>query len=400
MNSLACKNIFDDISLFCLCVFVFILPVAHTETIRAFTFGIPVGIWLIRMLLKKRLLIRHTPLDLPILLFTLIAALSLLTAVDFSYSLDELFGDWILGVLLFYLVANTVRPEQMKYILGALLLGNGLMVGYGIADFFYHGGTVFSYHIRAESLHSGFGPFSAYLVTVSPYLLLSLFWVERRSYRWGLILLILLNLLALYLTFARAAWGAVGILFIWAGWRHLPRKIFLFGGAVMLIMIVLAIPQGVWKHYAPLLHAPAGKTHLETGEARWELLKFTFGQIAENPFQMLGYGRRSFVKKYGDFYLKYKGALLWHAHNTFLNFALQTGIQGLVFFCFLIYKLLGVLYKEAREIKFPGSRYFLQATFWMVLVFFMRNLFDDFFVDDSALLFWYLSGVAMSIKEG
>jgi hypothetical protein len=58
------------------------------------------------------------------------------------------------------------------------------------------------------------------------------------------------------------------------------------------------------------------------------LTKFSLEKIGKNPFQMLGFGQRSFVKKYKDFYLKYKGAQLWHAHNTFLNISLQTGLQG------------------------------------------------------------------------
>jgi hypothetical protein len=36
----------------------------------------------------------------------------------------------------------------------------------------------------------------------------------------------------------------------------------------------------------------------------------------------------------------------------------------------------------------------------MVISFFGRNLWDDFFVDDSALLFWLLSGAAVALEKG
>jgi O-antigen ligase len=91
--------------------------------------------------------------------------------------------------------------------------------------------------------------------------------------------------------------------------------------------------------------------------------------------------------------------MLWHAHNTFLNVAFQTGIQGLVIFCFLIYKLIRVLYNGAQAAKFPKQRYFLQATFMMTVAFFARNLFDDFFIDDSAMLFWFLIGLAITQRK-
>jgi hypothetical protein len=36
----------------------------------------------------------------------------------------------------------------------------------------------------------------------------------------------------------------------------------------------------------------------------------------------------------------------------------------------------------------------------MIITFFVRNLSDDFFVDDSALLFWFLSGAVLAIGKG
>jgi hypothetical protein len=126
----------DHLILFCLCVLVIFLPIAHTETIRAFTLGIPAGLWIIKAVLCRRWLFTRTAVDLPILLFTLVAGLSVITAVDPRYSFQEFIGEWIIGVFLFYMVVNNVQPERIKYILGALLLGNMLMVGYGIFDFF------------------------------------------------------------------------------------------------------------------------------------------------------------------------------------------------------------------------------------------------------------------------
>jgi O-antigen ligase len=126
-------------------------------------------------------------------------------------------------------------------------------------------------------------------------------------------------------------------------------------------------------------------------------LKFTGEKIIENPFQMLGFGRRSFVKKYREFFLKYSGAQLWHAHNTFLNLALQTGIQGLIIFSLLIYILLRSTYAGFKRSGSLWPKYYLFGTFMMIITFFVRNLSDDFFVDDSALLFWLLAGMAMGI---
>ena len=118
---------------------------------------------------------------------------------------------------------------------------------------------------------------------------------------------------------------------------------------------------------------------------------------------MLGYGRRSFVKKYENFNRKYEeqypGSQLWHAHNTFLDTALETGIQGLIFFVFLLYRLLKFTYVSAESENRLLLKFYFSATFLMVISFFIGNLFDDSFIDDSALLFWFLSGMAIAFDE-
>ena len=112
---------------------------------------------------------------------------------------------------------------------------------------------------------------------------------------------------------------------------------------------------------------------------------------------MIGFGRRSFAKQYKEFVNKYGD---WHAHNTFLNIALQTGLQGLIFFCFLLYRLLKYCHEKAKLEGDSLRKFYFTATFMMVITFFVRNLSDDFFIDDSALLFWFLSGIVFAIGNG
>ncbi len=389
----------DNFILLCFCVLVIFLPIRETESIRSLSFGIPLGLWVIKMLITRKWLFTRTPLDIPILLFTIVAGLSLITAVDFKYSLEEYTGEWLTGVVLFYLVSNNFREEQLKYLLGALLLGNLLMVSYGICDFFHRGGALLTYQIRAGSLHSGFGTFATYLITILPYLLIAVFIVRKALNRLSLLCLLLLNFFALYLTHSRGSWIAAAILLLLAGWRFLPKKILIFSMASAAVLFFFFAPQTIIKHHAGVISSGAPPTSIETGQARWELTKFCLQKIKENPFQMIGFGRRSFVKKYQDFYLQYKGALLWHAHNTFLDIALQTGIQGLAFFGFLLYKLLKFNYISAEIESSPWRKLYFLGTFMMVITFFVRNISDDFFIDDSALLFWFLSGASVSLRR-
>ena len=400
MNSEKIIQGFDHLILTGLCVLIFFLPIAHTETIRAFSFGIPLALWFLKMAVQKRWLFKRTPLDLPIFLFTAVAALSLITAVDFHYSLEEFTGEWVTGIALFYLLVNNFREEGLKYFLGAILLGNLVMVVYGNYDFFRQGGSLVDYQVRASSLHYIAGALATYLITVLPYLLLAVLIYPNLTTRLALFFLALLNFFTLYLTHVRGAWIAAAVIGFLICGKFYSRKMALAlvtGGALFILFLA---PEKILTHHAPLESQGSHESRIATGLARWEVLKFSFDRIGENPFKMLGFGRRSFVKQYGEFYEKYKGALLWHAHNTFINLILQTGVQGLVFFLFLVYKILKFTYGRAELEKEPLKKVFLFATFFMLISFFMRNLSDDFFADDGALLFWMLSGTALSFQKG
>ncbi len=389
----------DRLILCFLCILVFFLPIAHTETIRAISMGIPAGLWIIKSILSRRFLFTSTSVSLPILLFTLVAGMSVLTAVDPRYSLQEFIGEWLTGLFLFYLTVNNVRQDHMKYILGALLLANLVMVTYGLYDFFRAGGQFFGYQIRAKSLHSGFGTFSTYLVTAIPYLLTAFFLIKRPLHRWLLLILLALNYSSLYLTHSRGAWIPGALLLLLAGWKFTSRNVFLPILLTAGVCLLVLSPPTVFWHTTPVHGpgAPAGK--IETANVRWEAVKFSMNQIAEHPFRMIGFGRRSFVKEFQDFYLKYEGSLIWHAHNTFLNLALQTGIQGFALFCLLLYGLIKHFYARVKQQEPVHLLFFTQATLWMIIAFLIRNLSDDFFVDDSALLFWFLVGAGMAIDK-
>jgi O-antigen ligase len=390
----------DSVILAGFCVLIFILPIAHTESIRAFSIGIPMAFWLLKMALQRRWLFVRTPLDVPILLFTAVAALSLLTAVDFRYSFEEFTGEWLFGVALFYLLANNFRREWLPYLLGALLIGNLVMVLYGSYEFFRQGGVLSDYQVRARSLHNIAGALATYLITVLPYFFVALFFYSGARRRTLLFFVVLLNLFTLYLTHVRGGWIVALLTAAAVCAKFFSRRgalALIAGGALFALWV---LPSGVLVHHATLGKPGYPEGRIATEQARWEVMSFSWERIRENPFRMLGFGRGSFARQYPEFKEKYKGALLWHAHNTFLNLNLQTGLQGLVIFLFLVYKLLKFTYRSAESEREPLGRAFLFATFFMIGAFFVRNLMDDFFVDDAALLFWTLSGAAVAVKKG
>ncbi|MFH1033194.1 MAG: O-antigen ligase family protein [Pseudomonadota bacterium] len=345
--------------------------------------------------------LKATPLWLPLALYALMAVLSLFTAVDWHYTLRELRAEVLKGLLMYYAAAHFVFHERhLSQCWSALALCAGIMAVAGLVLFVNYGGSPHSPFVRAGSLHSGYGAYGTYLVQVWPYLLLAPLAFPQRRWRPVWILLIALNALTAYLTFSRACWTALvlelGLCILILG-RHRLRN------ALIVALVCLGILGGLFL-------AP-GSRHGETWHKLWDkpqevggtagdllaLWRFSLSQLGEHPFRAIGLGRHSFSKAYKDFRQKHQ-PLLWHAHNAFLDQALQLGVQGLAALVAIMLTVVVVLWPHAPPARGQVAGLFSAATAVMVLGFCLRNMFDDFFVDDNSLFFWLLTGLAMGAR--
>ena len=380
-------------------LFLFALPLAYITAVREILLGAAVFFWLAAMVIQRRVLIGRTPLDLPLAGLVAVAVLSLVWAVNPAYTFKEIRGELLKGLLVFYLAVYAGRSaERLQPTWLVLLIGNLLLVLYAFWDFGQSGGDWSDYYIRARSLHSGYGSFGTYLVTVLPYLLVLMVFPLGKWARVGLAVLLAGNFVGLYITFGRAMWLAAGLEVVLLGWLLNQRKVLL----VLLVVggiAILALPRTVWFHGERLPVGAGGAVPAVGGTAGdlVDIWKLAVRHIQDNPFQGIGFGRHSFSEAFTDFRRQHQ-PLLWHAHNTLLNITFQTGIQGLL----VLLWVLGVLVKQTlRPPPQTGvslNELFILATGVMVIGFFVRNFFDDFFVDDNALLFWFLTGTAFGVR--
>jgi len=381
-----------------LILLLFSLPMAYITAVREIALGLAVLFWLIAAVLNRRILIPKTPLDWPLLAWVGVALLSLLWAVNPAYSFKEIKGEIIKGLLVFYLVCYGLnREDRLKQILLTLIVSNLLMLFWAIWFFYNEGGLLNDFTVRASSLHSGYGALGTYLVTIFPYFLVGCFSPLLKPYRWVLWGLVLANLFCIYITFGRAMWLATALETVVVGFFFLRKRtalILIFG---LLLFLVLFIPKTVWFHNERLPSAPgiSSQTVGGTGGDLIDVWRLSFSHLMDRPLQGIGFGRNSFSEFFKDFRAQHQ-PLLWHAHNTFLNLYFQTGLQGLIVFLWLVWSTLYALFQRSKEGVSSWSGMFSLAGAIMVLGFFSRNFFDDFYVDDNALLFWYLVGAGLS----
>lgn len=341
---------------------------------------------------------RATPLALPLILYAATAVMSLLTAVDFHYTLRELRAEVLKGALLFYAGAHFVQHERhLVQAWSALLLGAGVMSLAGVVLYFTAGGNPLETFVRAGSLHNGYGSFGTYLVTVWPYLLLAPLAFDQKRWRPWLAALVLCAAASGYLTYSRATWlgMVVGLaLCLLVVGRNRLRNGLLAALASLLLLTGLFLAPGSshGERWAKLFYEPEAVGG--TAGDLFALWSHSIEELQEQPFRGIGLGRHSFSKAYREFREAHQ-PLLWHAHNMFFDLALQLGLQGLAAVLLIMVSLVALLWPRSPPGRGEPLRLFGAATAIMVVGFAVRNFFDDFFVDDSSQLFWLLAGLAL-----
>lgn len=389
-----------------LALLTFILPIAGVTSVRDPLILGAALCWLIRMKLTGDRRLFRTPLDWPLGLLILTGLISIITSIDPWYTASEIRGEMLKGVLLFYLAVNAVRTvDRAAVLLFALLAGIAVMDVYGVVHFFLRGGSLVYRGMYAEpSLHQGIQEFGTYLVQTGPYLACTLLGLKSRRARTALLALASLHVLSVYITFNRMALlGLVvqAFLFVWfmgANWKTVAG-----GLAAMILVVGLALPRpifltgdkadtGDYKIFGVGIDGFKGD--------RVEIWKPGLKYLTEHPFTPVGYGRRNYVKKFPE--VQRMNPAHWHAHNTFLNLAVQLGLQGLFAFLLVLVQIFRGLWpgrgrlktwRQARPVQLA-----LLAAWIMTAGFLVRNLMDDLFNNDAALLFWLMIGVSFSLK--
>ncbi len=344
---------------------------------------------------------RATALWLPLGLYALTAVASLFTAVDFHYTLKELRTEVLKGVVMYYAAAHLVYEEShLRQVWAAIMVGSGVMALAAIYLFHTYGGSPLEPFVRAGSLHSGYGSYGTYLVEVWPYLMLFGLALGPRRWRWIWIPLVLVNAIGAYLTFSRAVWLAMVTqtgLCILVVTHHRLRNACLVAVAGLLVLGVLFLSPG--SHHGERWHQLLENPEAVGGTAGdlMAVWKFSAQELAKDPWRGIGLGRHSFSKAYPEFRRTHQ-PLLWHAHNTFVDLALQLGLQGLLAILAVMATLVVCLWPRSPPSPEDTLGLWQAATAIMVAGFCIRNLFDDFFVDDTGLLFWLLAGLAMGSR--
>lgn len=377
-------------------VLIFILPFRHTASIRSFCILLPVLLWIVKMVLQRKLLFSRTSLDLPIAAFFLWGLISLLTATDLRYSINEIRGEMATYFLLFYLVINNLRDEEkIKGLIKTLTLGVFTMSFYGIIEFLQRENRSLTEMVKINSLTIDLG---AYLVLTVPVILILHGLSNSIKEKVFISIVVLVAIFALYLSHNRAAWVAfIAQVILITGIKKKWKTLLAVMSMIIILMVVaiLSPVRDVLIHEVPVPSPTGEMVYRETALSRIVIWKEGIGKIRENPLTGIGYGKESFKKAFPDNPVMLEDKGLWHTHNIFMEIALEIGIPGLIIFIWLLYSLTKTIIKG---MKTTGFRKVLMTSLLIVLIgFLIRNQFDYIYIDDTALMFWLLMGMGMAM---
>ena len=370
----------------CLGIYLAILPVYHTTALRNIVFA---GMILCTALLQFQYRCSwQFPLWREWLIYALVALGSLTYAIDPIMSFFEIKTEIVYGFIVFSIAATWIRSaEALDRLIWVAVIANICLVSSSFAIWMSTPQNQVTL-IGAFNVRSG--TYSTYLITIIPFIA-ALAWRQWRSANSRLAVLLVLLLLgnvgAIFLTLNRQSFpsllaecAVVGLILIHRhfSWRRVGLLMLAFVLGAVLFKIQSETRVGDWKSSM-------------ANDVRWHLWDFSIARIAEHPFFGVGFGREAFSLAYPN--LKATNSALWHAHNMVINKGVQMGLPGIAAFLLLLFSTAKLLARAVMSQQNLSP--YVMASLAMLAGVVVKNMTDDFFVRDGALLFWLLTGAVV-----
>ena len=369
---------------------LFILPFPGTVALRLLALFCGLVVCLV---VWRREGFPPVPAGVALLLWATCALLSLTTAVDPAYSLGEIKNEvgYAMAAYLGFLTLGRAT-EDARFFALALVVGNLAITALALSDHYLMVRGTW----KEGGLAGGSGVYSTYLVTIVPALLWAGFVLDRK-YRLPLALIVLQAAMAVATT-QRMFWLAFAVQLLFAmyllrirGFIALSAARSRLVAAVVLGLAVLAMIGMTAKRY------DGQGISYWMKDARFAVWRGVVTRIQEHPLAGKGFGRQTMKTAYPDLVSR-ENTEVWHPHNVFLNYGIAMGIPGVIVLVLLFSALLRRFWRLSRS---PNQTLALAGISGVMLVtgVVVRNLSNDFFQRDQALLFWAVAGLLLGYAQ-
>lgn len=367
-------------------VLLFVLPFPGTVALRLLSL---LAVAVAAAYAWRALAVPPLPFKGAIGFWVLVALVSVLYATDPAYSLGEIKSEVGYSMLAFVAFFALTRDEaRLRLLCTAVAAGLAVIVLAAILTYGWKG---------AWELGVWYGeapPTTHYLLIAAPAAALGCYlWMPRHLSR-ALVLIASAVYVVAILTGQRAVWLGLGVQALVAAiWlARAGRRAGLRIPRVAAVVVSICLLSG-GLYATELFRTSTEPWAAMERNQRIPVWKGVVQRIAEQPLTGAGFGRKALLKAHPDL-IPAQDPLYWHAHNIVLNYGLSAGIPGMLAIV-LLFAAIGRRFwamalgddETLRVVGLAGAA--------IVAGIFARNLFNDFFVRDGAMLFWALSGALL-----
>jgi O-antigen ligase len=322
------------------------------------------------------------PVLIPILLWLIVAALSLIWAEHFGYSFGEFRID-VLYALAGFVVLFTLTESEREFwiLLRSIIVGACVISAIAIASYLEHDDWVPGYQ-------NFLGQFSSCMLMAIAVIPLTVTATAERGKK----LLVVTGALAIIFaaglcTRSRMFWISAFSMALVAGmmyaWKNgLKVRIAVAGGLLLMLAVVTA--GFIFASGRPGLGS-------EREDPRLAIWRQALQDISEKPFTGAGFGREVYKDRY-EVLMPGKG--LYHAHNIFLSYGEQMGVQGIASLVILFLALLRE-FVRLWKIDDPLTRNVGIAGAALVIGVIVKSTTDTHFGREVTLYFWGIIGMLL-----
>lgn len=381
-------------------LFIFLLPVKEfiisndaISLIKWMALYLPLGLWILKMFIRRDFSLVRTPIDRPILFYTVIVIASLLYSIDRIETVSGIRGSYFKLIVLYLVILNNFQTlEKVKRLALTFAISFVLTVGIGFYNYEIGRYNIIGGITAFENMHHN--SMGKILGGSFPFLLLIFPMAKRPVWKGIAVVLICAGLFAIFMTLSRATWGGAVLTFlIWGmhqNWKAMTTVLVVF-----LLSIFSFGPESVAERLALL------EEQKSTISGRTLIWKVGIEQVKERPLLGYGYGLGIFEKVYEEGRTgPGEGEIVAHEHNLFLSLLIQNGIVGMVLYFWIFIGALVLIHKMIRSLAAGLDRDILIIIFsGIVGEYFIHSLLDRNNVGNWALPLWAMLAVAMAIRS-
>jgi O-antigen ligase len=321
-----------------------------------------------------------------------LAALSFLWSASVEYSMSEWRREILYGALAFgVFYAGTADAQRWRQACLLLVAGTVTLAAVEAMR------SIVGWWPR--ELHGGPGRFTTHLVIVAPLVACLMHEAPLGFGRRPVLAAAALGVMAYsaFTSATRIVWIAFLVAFVVlallarAPRPRSTRRMALAGGlvAAMLVTFALSIEQKARIFYPTL--GSSGSIAVDLRPRFWAL---GAGAVAERPLLGHGFGHEILADRFRVAMGPRDDEFATHAHNTFLNAAVSLGVVGLAILV-AMFATLALAYR--RLLAHPSTRFIGAIGLAVLAAFIVKNLTDDFFVRQNALVFWAVNGMLLGL---